>query len=143
MKKILIALLISFVTVTSFAQIQRSAPLSGNNNNQSDSSAMNTPSLKQQMQALNLTKEQKIQIREIHQNAKTTRETIMANDSLSQDQKKLQLKQLHKQTVKNIDDILNDEQREKMKAIRENIKQNKNNQQNAAMEEEIMSLPAD
>jgi hypothetical protein len=58
-------------------------------------------------------------------------------------QKQTQLKALHKQTFVNFNSLLTDEQRDKWRSMRTERKNNKNDQQqNEAMEEEIMSLPA-
>jgi len=142
MKKILIVLLLSFTMAVSFAQIQRNAPLPGNSTT-SDSTQTNKPTFREQIQALNLTKDQKIQIRQLRQDSKANRETIMSNDSLTQDQKQMLLKSLRKQTAASFNAVLTDDQREKWQAMKAERKNNKNNQQeNEAMQEEIMSLPA-
>ena len=139
MKKLSIALLLCLLTAGSFAQAQHDA-LPGT----ADSSTVAArPSLRQQIQALDLTRDQKMQIRQILQNSKANKETINANDSLSLDQKQAQLKALRKQTFANFNAILTDEQREKWKAMRADRKKNKNDQQeNQAMQDEINSLPA-
>ncbi len=141
MKRIPIVLFLSLLAAGSFAQVQRDAPLPGT----TDSSV--TPvaktSLRQQLQTLDLTRDQKIQMREILQNSKTNKEMINANDSLSQDQKQAQLKELRKQTFASFNSILTVEQREKWKATRADRKKNKNDEQeNQAMQDEINSLPA-
>ncbi|HMG81584.1 MAG TPA: hypothetical protein VK559_00985 [Ferruginibacter sp.] len=140
MKKILIVLFLLSVTAASFAQIQRDAPLPG----ATDSTDQTTkpPSLRQQLQALHLTKDQKIQLRALRQNAKANKETIMADDSLTQDQKLTQLKALRKQTAASFNTILTPDQSAQWQAMRAEAKKNKNNQDTQAMEEEIMSLPA-
>jgi|GEM_PF-3900690 hypothetical protein len=144
MKKILIACILSSITIISFAQVQRNAPLPGTGADSTKQAAKAT--LKQQLQSLNLTKDQKIQIKALHQNGKNDKEAIMANDSLNEDQKKMQLKQLRQQNAANFNAILNNEQREKWNAIKAEAKKNKNNQNNQqeqqAMEDEINSLPA-
>jgi lipase chaperone LimK len=141
MKKLSIALLLCLLAACSFAQVQSSAPTPGT----TDSSAapVAKTSLRQQLQALDLTRDQKMQMREILQNAKANKETINANDSLSQDQKQTQLKKLRKQTFTSFNAILTDEQKEKWKAMRADKKKNKNDhQENQAMQDEINSLPA-
>lgn len=144
MKKILlIVLLLSFTMVVSFAQVQRDAPLPDNNTSTNSGSQTNGPTFKQQIQALNLTKDQKIQIRQIRQDSKANKEMIMTNDSLTQDQKQMLLKALRKQYTASFNAVLTDDQKEKWEAMKAERKNNKNNQQeNEAMEEEIMSLPA-
>ena len=143
MKKILIVLLLSFTMVISFAQVQRNAPLPGNSTASDSTSQSSKPAFREQIQALNLTKDQKIQIRQIRQDSKANRETIMSNDSLTQDQKQMLLKSLRKQTAASFNAVLTDDQREKWQAMKAERKNNKNNQQeNEAMQEEIMSLPA-
>jgi hypothetical protein len=53
------------------------------------------------------------------------------------------LKALRKQSAASFNAVLTDDQREKWQAMKAERKNNKNNQQeNEAMEEEIMSLPA-
>jgi len=142
MKRLSIALLLSIITTISFAQVQRDAPIPGTA--ESDSATQTAkPSLKQQLQALNLTRDQKIQIKQLRQDSKAYKESIMANDSLPQDQKQAQLKDLHKRTFASLNTILTDEQKEKWKAMKADMKKNKNDQQeNQAMEDEINSLPA-
>ncbi|HTB53469.1 MAG TPA: hypothetical protein VK718_11915 [Ferruginibacter sp.] len=146
MRKIIISTIVSFISLASFAQVQRDAPLPGVA--QSDStSTSNKQSFWQQMQALDLTKDQRVQLRQIRQTNKATRETILSNDSLTEDQKKMQLKELRKETVKNIHAILTDDQWGKLKAMRAERADSKNNDKNdpqetQAMEEEILSLPA-
>jgi hypothetical protein len=140
MKGIPIAILLSFAASVSLAQVQRDAPLTGSPDSSNQAAK---PSLRQQIQALDLTRDQKMQIRELLRDHKANKETIMANDSLTQTQKQAQLKDLRKQTFMSFNAILTDEQREKWKAMRSNMKKNNNDQQQTqAMEDEINSLPA-
>jgi hypothetical protein len=142
MKKLSIVLLLSLLSAGSFAQVQQDAPLSVTTTDSSATPVAKT-SLRQQIQALHLTRDQKMQMRQVLQNSKANKETINANDSLSQDQKQTQLKELRKQTFTSFNAILTDEQREKWKAMRADRKKNKNDQQeNQAMQDEINSLPA-
>jgi hypothetical protein len=125
MKRMPIILLVSLLTAGSFAQVQSNKPQIAPT--YSSSIGTNKLTLRQKIQALNLTRDQKIQVRQILQNAKANKETINANDSLLQDQKQLQLKELRRQIFANFNAILTDEQKEKWKAMRADT--NKNDQQ--------------
>jgi Spy/CpxP family protein refolding chaperone len=122
MKKLIVVLSMLCTVNISFAQIRREVPVT---NSGADSSQK--ISKRMMMDELNLTKAQRVQMKQIQQNNKAQKESIMNNDSLTTDQKKMMLKELHKQTANDINTILTDEQREKMKEIKQEnraIKQN-------------------
>lgn len=74
---------------------------------------------------LDLTREQKIKLKEIRQANKEKKEAIESNGQLSEDEKKKQLRELQKEQAKSIQAILTDEQKEKLKAKRrEAMKEN-------------------
>jgi len=94
-------------------------------------------SKKMMMDELNLTKQQRSSIKLIQQNHKAQRESIMNNDSLTMDQKKVQLKELRKKTENDINSILTDEQRQKRKELKEQMNKDKlNNSNKSSMQEE-------
>jgi protein CpxP len=126
MKKITLVLSMLCLVTISFAQIRRDVPM--------DSSAPKI-SKKSMMDELKLTKEQRSQWKQIQQNNKMQKEVIMNNDSLNADQKKIQLKELHKQTAKSIDAILTDTQREQFKQMKEENRAAKTNNINNTMQE--------
>lgn len=135
MKKIATALLMLCLANISFGQIRRNVPV----NNNADSTQK--ISKKTMMDELGLTKDQRAQLKQIQQSRKAQKDAIANNDSLTTDQKKLQLKELHKQTIKDINAILTDEQREKLKAMRQENKDNKMNDQNNSMQDKNNMVP--
>ena len=125
MKKWSIALLMSMITLGSFAQVQRNvAPkkdaaeiaIPGETMN-GENEQSKKESKRQIIRSLNLSKEQKQKFKEIHQANKEKKESISSNDQLTESEKKDQLKKLHKEAAGNMNNILSQEQRDKMKAM--------------------------
>ncbi len=126
MKKWSIALLMSMIALGSFAQVQR------NMTAKKDSTEMAMPgeiansengkskkeTKRQMILSLNLSKEQRQKFKEIHQATKEKKESISSNDQLTESQKKDQVKELHKEAAINMNSILSEEQRDKVKAMR-------------------------
>jgi len=77
-------------------------------------------SRKERFKELDLTREQKGKLKEINQSGKAAKEAIENNTSLSEDEKKKQLRSLQKAQVEKIQAILTPEQFEKFKASRQN-----------------------
>lgn len=75
------------------------------------------------MKELNLTKEQKSKLKEIKQANKAKMEAVMNDTLLSEAEKKARLKSLHAQQLKNTLAILNDEQKARMKQMRQQKQQ--------------------
>jgi Spy/CpxP family protein refolding chaperone len=71
---------------------------------------------------LGLTDDQKTQIKSIHQDAKTQAKAIKSDSTLTPDQKKAKLKDLHEQTKTKTDAILTPDQKQKMEQARANHK---------------------
>ena len=126
MKKWSIALLMSMITLGSFAQVQRNvAPKKDSAEIAMPGETMNgeneqskKESKRQIIRSLNLSKEQKQKFKEIHQANKEKKESISSNDQLTESQKKDQLKELHKEAAMNMNSLLSEEQRDKVKAMR-------------------------
>jgi Spy/CpxP family protein refolding chaperone len=123
MKKIILALLIVGFANATMAQIRREP--STNLNPAADTTQK--ISKKEMMDQLNLTKDQRVKWKQIHQNERSQRDAIMANDSLNAEQKKQQLKSLRKDTNQNINAILTEEQRQKLEALKQEMKDDKMN----------------
>jgi hypothetical protein len=134
MKKIIIILSMLCVVNISFAQIRRDVP----ENTTTDSTQK--ISRKEMMDELGLSKDQRVQWKQIQQNNKAQKESIMNNDSLTTEQKKIMLKDLHKQTNNDIDAILSDEQREKMKEIKQEMRDQKANNLNNPMQDSSRNM---
>jgi protein CpxP len=67
---------------------------------------------------LNLTDDQKAQMKKIHENAKSQMDAVNSDSSLSADQKGEKLRQIHRDTHKQMQAILTPEQRQTMKEWR-------------------------
>lgn len=82
---------------------------------------MNNPrKVNDKLKNLNLTNEQKEKLKELRQDGKQKKELIMNNSSLTQEQKKEQLKELKKNQKEKSESILTPEQKEKVKQGKEN-----------------------
>ncbi len=71
---------------------------------------------------LQLTQDQSDKIKAFNKDAKAKRQDIVNNSSLSQDDKKKQLKELRESNKKNIAGVLTDEQKTKWKAMHQHRK---------------------
>ena len=73
---------------------------------------------REMIRSLNLSKEQKQKFKEIHQANKAKKESIESNGQLTESQKKDQVKELHKEAAINMNNVLSEEQRRKVKEMR-------------------------
>lgn len=78
----------------------------------------------QKMQQLGLTENQKTKMKALHEEMQQQKNTIKNDATLSDDQKKEKMKELHKAQSEKMKTILTPDQQEKMKAFREQRKQN-------------------
>ncbi len=69
------------------------------------------------MNDLNLTQDQKDQMKKLHEDNKAKMEAIKNNTTLSDDQRKEQMKALHEEQRKNMESILTDDQKAKLKQM--------------------------
>lgn len=117
-------ILFSFLLFSVFAsaQIERKPAITKADSASTTSSSgkMNKQSKKDRIKDLDLTKEQKMKMREIKQSGKSTKESIENNTSLSEEEKKQQLRALQIEQAQKIQEILTDEQKAKFKAGRQN-----------------------
>ena len=95
---------------------------------QSDSveTKMNRSDRRDLIKDLDLTREQKMKLKEIRQSNKTKKEAIENNSQLSDREKKDQLRSLQKEQAQNIQAILTDEQKAKFLKNRQAIKEQRN-----------------
>ncbi|HSV11408.1 MAG TPA: hypothetical protein VLI68_11590 [Hanamia sp.] len=77
------------------------------------------------MNNLNLTADQKAKMKELRENGKQQREAISNDASLTQDQKKEKMKELHKTQSDKMNSILTPEQQATWKANMQQMKQNR------------------
>lgn len=70
------------------------------------------------MKELNMTDDQKAKMKEMKEANKAKKEAIINDSKLTEDQKKQQLKDLHKAGAKDMQGVLTDEQKAKMKEMK-------------------------
>ena len=123
MKISLIAFILSVVSLSSSAQIERKPAAIKKDSTQTVTDEGNKgdkQSRKERMKELNLTREQKGKMKEIVQANKAAKEAIENNTQLSDQEKKKQLRELQKGQAQKVQAILTPEQLEKFKASRQN-----------------------
>lgn len=134
MKKLfLVAIAGLFFAANSNAQVKRNAPQS--QQMRSDSSRHFKKG--NMMNELNLTADQKTQMKTVHQDMKQQREAIMNDQSLTSDQKKEKMKDLRKSQSEKVNTILSPDQQSKMKEMRK--QRMKNHKMNAGMKKSSAS----
>lgn len=126
-------LILLFSTLISFAQVERKPSPAKPADSVSNSTAGNKTdktSKKDLLKDLDLSKEQKIKLKDIRQAGKAKKEAIGNNSQLTEPEKKKQLRELQKEQAQQIQAILTGEQKEKFKAKRQEAMK-KNNQINS------------
>jgi Spy/CpxP family protein refolding chaperone len=111
-------LLLSFF---SFAQIERKpSPVKQNDSLANKSGQFNEEenNRKKMMKELNLTREQAVKMKELHRANREKKDAIVNNDKLTNEERKSQLRALQKELFQNTLAILNDEQKQKLKQMR-------------------------
>ena len=122
-------LVLLFSSIISFAQIERKTSRAKQTDSVGNTPVENTmdkSSRKDMLKELNLTREQKIKLKEIRQTNMAKKEAIENSSQLSESEKKTQLRGLQKEQAQNIQAILTDEQKEKFRSIRQGTKKEKN-----------------
>ena len=112
MKKILFVLMLSIFASAGFAQVQRNQvkkPIT-------DSSQKAKVKIKE----LNLSKEQRGKLKEMKQENKAAKDQVENDATLSDKQKKQQLRALKRQNAEKMNTILTDDQKAKLKEMRGN-----------------------
>ncbi len=121
MKISLIAFILSVVTLTASAQIERKPVAIKTDSAQTTSNnKADKQTQKDRLKELNLTKEQKAKVKEIRQAGKSAKEAIEKNTELSETDKKKQLRELQKTQAQKVQAILTEEQKVKFKASKQN-----------------------
>ena len=115
MKKLfLVAIAGLFFAANSNAQVKRDVPQS----QQMKSDSTHHFKKEKMKDQLNLTADQKSQMKTLHQDMKQQREAIMNDQSLTSDQKKEKMKDLRKSQSEKMNTILTPDQQAKMKELR-------------------------
>ncbi len=134
MKKTGIFLAFIFISFLSFAQVQRIvAP------KQVDSTG-HQPAIndgrndkigrKQMMRELELSKDQRSKLKEIRQSNKVKKDEISNDDKLTTEQKDAKLRELQREQAQSTMTILNDEQKAKIKTMRQEMRRKRQQNQN-------------
>ncbi|MCP9751212.1 hypothetical protein [Ferruginibacter sp. HRS2-29] len=113
MKKAILLLIISFAAVSGFSQIQRKVV-----KDTSASLAKTKESKKQQLKQLDLTKEQKGKIKEMRKANKDSKDAIMNDETLTDEQKKSKVDSMKRGNARKMQGVLTDEQKQKWKEMR-------------------------
>lgn len=117
---ILLAVAGLFFAVNSNAQTQREMP----KHQRMTSDSVHHYKRQTMMQALNLSVDQKAKMKALHEDLQQQRNAIQNDTTLSLDQKKEKMKELHKTQMQKMNLILTPEQQAKLKAFREQRRQN-------------------
>jgi len=72
--------------------------------------------LQSAVESLNLTDDQKSKVKDIFADAKAKRQTVWSDSSLTDDQKKAKMKELHAGTMAKLNEVLTPEQQAQLKA---------------------------
>ncbi|MBK8520467.1 MAG: hypothetical protein WAT20_12550 [Ferruginibacter sp.] len=122
MKISLIVFILSLLTISASAQIERksvAAKMDSAQTSTNDNKA-DKQTRKDRFKELDLTPEQKGKLKEIMQTNKAGKEAIENNTQLSDQDKKKQMRELQKEQMQKIQAILTPEQRKKFKASKPN-----------------------
>jgi Spy/CpxP family protein refolding chaperone len=74
------------------------------------------------VESLNLTDDQRAKVKDVFADAKTKRQAVFSDTSLSDDQKKAKMKELHEGTLAKVNDVLTPEQQTELKSKMEAAK---------------------
>ena len=121
MQKWSLFLIFCLLSFLSFAQVERKVlptKQADSSSGKSDQSLVGKMEKKQLIRDLHLSKEQQTKMKEIHQSGKSAKEAIAGNDKLTPAEKDEKIKALQKEQYQKTMNILNDEQKQKMKAMR-------------------------
>ena len=129
MKKLSSFIAFILIATISFAQVQRKASTA----NKADSASSTITdkkgrggTKKEMLKDLNLTKDQKLKLKETRKLAKDKKTAIENDEKLSAAEKETKLNELKKEQAKNTMGILNEDQKEKIKKTRKEKRKKKN-----------------
>lgn len=112
------AALLSFCGLSAIVNAQQTTPSNSPSSMQGQDQAppMHGQKGDDELSKLNLSDEQKAQVKKIHQDMKAQMDTIQNDTTLSAEQKQEKIKQLHKASHEQVKQLLTPEQRQQMKA---------------------------
>jgi Spy/CpxP family protein refolding chaperone len=121
MKLSLIAFILSLVSVSASAQIERkSVVITDSAQTSANDNEVDKQSRKERFKELDLTLEQKREMKEIMQANKAAKDAIENNTQLSGEDKKKQLRELQRSQMMKVQAVLTPAQLEKFKASKQN-----------------------
>lgn len=121
MKIYLIAIIVSLVSISASAQIERKPTARADSSNAINADGKtDQQSRKDRMKELDLTREQKSKMKELRLSGKSAKDAIENNAQLTVAEKKKQLRELQKAQAEKMQTILTPEQWEKFKASKAN-----------------------
>jgi len=116
-------LLVSLLTTGSFvamAQVERTpVPATGQTESVRQNTKDDQPKFRDLLKQLNLTRKQQTQLKQLRADQQSQKTAIENNEQLTGEEKKKQLRELQKKHMINIQSILTDEQKEKLKTLRQ------------------------
>ncbi len=118
MKKLLFILAITIIGQLSFAQTTTPQTEAAKPTGTEKKHHKGHGNKKAMMKELNMTDDQKAKMKEMKEANKAKKEAIINDSKLTEDQKKQQLKDLHKAGAKDMQGVLTDEQKAKMKEMK-------------------------
>ena len=125
MKKYITISLLMMISCTCFAQIQRTVVKQKNDSTVTEQTPQKKDESKKEIfRELDLTKEQKVKLKEINQSMKTSKENIENDPALTDTEKKEKLRSLKREQAVKIQAILTEEQKIKFRELRTKNKAN-------------------
>jgi Spy/CpxP family protein refolding chaperone len=133
MKRIAPLFLFLLISTWAFAQVQRVVPQrkAADSSFMSRSPEYNGPASmerRQMMNELNLTREQRVKMKEIRQSGMARQEAVSNDDKLTPVQKEDKLRELKREQARDMQSVLTDEQKAKLRNLQQQKRQLKNDQ---------------
>ncbi len=120
MKTLLLVSLLTTGSFTAMTQVERiPVPAAGQTESGKPKAKADKPKFRQLLKQLNLTRKQQAQLKQLRADQQAQKTAIENNEQLTGEEKKKQLRELQKKHTSNIQSILTDEQKEKLKTLRQ------------------------
>jgi Spy/CpxP family protein refolding chaperone len=117
-KKLPLAVLGLGAMLTAVSPVMAQPPANGDKTTKREHRGQRGDQLQKLSEALNLTEDQKTQLKPIFEDARTRSQAVRQNAQLTPEEKSQQTMQIRKETQEKVSAILTPEQREKLKEIR-------------------------
>jgi|GEM_PF-913310 len=131
MKKVMVFMLAVFMGQLVFAQDAKPAEMNKTGEREMPGGKgrhkMHKHEKREMMKQLNLSEEQKTKLKEMNAGNKEKKQAILNDTKLTEEQKKEQLRAIKKEQATNMQTVLTDEQKAKMKEVRLKMKEERKN----------------